>query len=164
MTEIYKGMLLYRTKFNRGPSQSGVRFFAELVSSGTLENSKAVAKKMTCPAVQVSALSGLADKGEEEWFRDLESVDGSCSAYAGRNCKDFPLRKFPGSGKEPLLADDNDGGMNHSTTTVVLYADGSVQTIEIATLREQGLLGPDEDVLVVGPDSPVEDLRKLSLD
>jgi hypothetical protein len=43
-------------------------------------------------------------------------------------------------------------------------ADGSVNTWEIALLKESGVLGPDEMHLIVGPDSPVEELRKLSLD
>ena len=37
------------------------------------------------------------------------------------------LRKFPPPPTEPLIADDNDGGMNHETTTNVLMGDGSVQ-------------------------------------
>ena len=100
----------------------------------------------------------------DEWWVDLEIIDGSYSSYAGRDTKRFPLRKFPGSGREPLIADDNDGGMNHQTTTNVLYADGSVQTFELADLQTEGVLLQDEDLLLVGPDSPVEDLTKLSLD
>jgi hypothetical protein len=63
-----------------------------------------------------------------------------------------------------LVADDNDPEMNHRHTTVALMADGSVNTWEIALLKESGVLGPDEMHLIVGPDSPVEELRKLSLD
>ena len=65
--------------------------------------------------------------------------------------------------KSRLMADDNDGGMNHATTTNVLYTDGSVRTFELFKLREEGLIGDEEDLLV-GPDSPIDDLRKLSLD
>jgi hypothetical protein len=43
-------------------------------------------------------------------------------------------------------------------------ADGSVEVMEIALLKESGVLGPEEEHLLVGPDSPVESLRKLSLD
>jgi hypothetical protein len=62
------------------------------------------------------------------------------------------------------VADDNDGGMNHRTTTVVLYADGNVGTFEIADLEDDGTLMEDEALLIVGPDSPLLVLRKLSLD
>jgi len=43
-------------------------------------------------------------------------------------------------------------------------ADGAVKTYEIATLKEEGLLDSEEDLLIVGPESPVEALQKLSLD
>jgi prepilin-type N-terminal cleavage/methylation domain-containing protein len=165
MSEIYKGLLIYKEKLDRAPNKNGAKFFAELVSAKIWENTKASAKKLTCPEVETSALAGLASKpNEEEWFNDLESVDGSCSAYAGRNVAEYPLRKFPGSGKDALVADDNDPDMNHSTTTVVLMADGTVETYEIAKLIESGVLGPDDEHLVVGPESPIDALTKLSLD
>jgi hypothetical protein len=82
----------------------------------------------------------------------------------GRNTKEFPLRKFPGSGKDPLIADDNDPEMNHSTTTCVLMADGTVTTYELLDLHKKGLLAEEEKTLPVGPESPVEELRKLTLE
>lgn len=164
MGEIWKGLNLYKTSLDRAPNQSGVRFFAEVVNKNILENTKATAKKMSCPAVEKGSLAGLADKPETDWYKDLESIDGTYSAYAGRDCKNYPLRQFPGSGKEILVADDNDPTMNHRHTTVGLMADGSVSTWEIALLQESGVLGPEEEHLIVGPDSPVEELRKLSLD
>ena len=164
LSEIYKGFLLYRTNLQRAPNESGVRFFAELISSDTFENTKASASKMTCPGVDKGSLTGLAGKPETEWYSSLDALDGTCSSYAGRNCKDFPLRKFPGSGKEALVADDNDPEKNHRHTTCVLFADGSVQTYEMSDLKKNGVVGEDETVLVVGPESPIEELRKLSLD
>ena len=74
------------------------------------------------------------------------------------------MRRFPGGGKEALVADDNDGGMNHRTATVVLFDDGSTRTYELYDLRKQGVLLEDEEVLLIGPDAPIEELRKLSLD
>ena len=164
LSEIYKGFLLFKTSLNRAPNESGVRFFAELVSSDTFENTKTSASKLTCPGVDKGSLTGVAGKPETEWYGKLDGLDGSCSAYAGRNSKDFPLRKFPGSGKDALVSDDNDPEMNHRHTTCVLFADGSVQTYELSELKKQGLIGEDEKVLQVGPDSPIEELRKLSLD
>jgi len=166
MGEIYKGFTLYKASFTRAPNQTGVKFFAELVSTDTLENNKAAAKKLICPGVEVGALPGLQGKTETEWFKDLSAVDGSYSSYAGRNCKDYPLRRWPPSGNEVLVADDNDHEsepMNHRHTTVALMGDGSANTFELADLRAAGVLGPEE-ALVVGPESQVEELRKLSLD
>ena len=37
-------------------------------------------------------------------------------------------------------------------------------TIELLELRKKGLLTEDDTVLKIGPDSPVESLRKLSTD
>lgn len=163
MSEIYKGFTLYKTSFSRAPKESGVKFFAELISSKTLENTKSAAKKLTCPGVDIGAVTGLDGRAETEWYNDLSVIDGSFSSYAGRNCKDFPLRKFPASGKDVLVADDNDPQMNHRHTTVALMGDGSTETFELADLQAAGVIGPDE-ILVVGPESPVEELRKLSLD
>jgi general secretion pathway protein G len=160
MQEIYKGFLTYRTKFDRMPNQSGVRFFADLIAKKVWENTKPSVKKLNCPAQ--SRPPGVVDLPESEWYTDLDAIDGSFSSYAGRDCKEFPLKQW--SGKEPLVADDNDDGMNHRTATVVLYGDGSPQTLELALLAEEGILDREEEHLVVGPDSPVEDLRKLSLD
>lgn len=164
LREIHNGFMLYKTNLQRAPSESGVRFFAELISSDTFENTKASAKKLTCPGVDIGALQGLVGKPETEWFKNLDGIDGTYSAYAGRNCKENPLRKFPASGTEALIADDNDGGANHRHTTCVLMGDGSVNTYEMSELKKTGLVGEDEKVLNVGPDSPVEELRKLSLD
>lgn len=161
LDSIYDGIMLYQNKYDRLPRESGARFFAELISRGAIENTRTNAKRLTCPAVDVGFLS-VGDLDPETWFEDLEAVDGSYSTYAGRNSRDYPLRRL--SGKDPLAGDDNDPEMNHPTTTNVLYGDGSVQTFELFVEREKGTVGADEEVLIVGPDSPVEDLRKLSLD
>jgi type II secretory pathway pseudopilin PulG len=163
MQEIYGAMTLYQTKFNRVPKESGARFLAVLISSGTLENTKGAVQKLTCPGVDIGALT-IGDLEPDQWFSDLELVDGSYTAYAGRDTEEYPLRKWPAAGTEVLVADDNDPEMNHRTATVVLYGDGSVDTYELSDLRDKGVLSPDEDLLIVGPESPVEALRKLSLD
>jgi prepilin-type N-terminal cleavage/methylation domain-containing protein len=163
MLEIYRGLLLYNQKFKKAPQESGVKYFAELIESGVWDNTPSSAKRLTCPGVEYSALA-VAGLPEEEWFGDFEVLDGTYSAYAGRDCKEHPMRRFPGGGKEVLVADDNDGGMNHRTATVVLFDDGSTRTYELYELRKQGVLLEDEELLLVGPDSPIEELRKLSLD
>ncbi len=162
MGQIYAGMVHYKAKYEHIPESSGVGFFAELMSRGAMSNTTTNARRLTCPAVDTGSLS-IRDLDPGEWWMDLDELDGTWSSYAGRDIDRFPLRKFLGDGKEPLMADDNDGGMNHATTTNVLYSDGSVRTFELFKLREDGLIGEQEDLLV-GPDSPVDDLRKLSLD
>ena len=162
LREIHKGTILYQTMYGRAPNESGVKFFAQLYSRDAMEQSEANAKRLTCPAVDLGALT-IGNLPWDEWWSDLEAVDGSYSAYAGRDCGKHPLRKFPAPASEPLIADDNDTEMNHRTATNVLYGDGFVKTFELAILEEEGVIGPDES-LVVGPGSQVVDLRKLSLD
>jgi len=161
---IYEGLLVHNSKYGDLPQAGGVAFFASLISREVWEDTEKNAKRLNCPAVKTSAISGLAGIDPEDWYTDLDLVDGDWSTYAGRDTENHPLRKFPGSGKEALVADDNDGGMNHDTTTLCLFADGSVVAYELVELREEGLLGQEDDILLVGPESPVEALRSLSLD
>jgi len=159
MSEIYSGFILYQTKFERLPNESGVRFFADLIAMKVWENTKQSVKKLNCPAQQTPP--GTAGLAVTEWYTDLTRIDGQWSSYAGRDCKQFPLKMM--SGTEPLVADDNDGGPNHKTATVVLYGDGSPQSFELGELIKAGTL-QDGEFLQVGPESPLEDLKKLSLD
>jgi len=163
LSEIHTGLIAYKAKFKRLPKQenTGVRFFAILIASGTWENTETSAKKLTCPGVDQSALA-IGDLPADEWYSDLELVDGTYSTYAGRDTQSYPLRRL--SGKDVLVADDNDGGMNHRTTTNVLFGDGAVRGFELYTLQEDGILDREEELLVVGPESPLEELQVLSLD
>jgi prepilin-type N-terminal cleavage/methylation domain-containing protein/prepilin-type processing-associated H-X9-DG protein len=160
LTNIYQGLLQYQAKYKELPRESGVRFFAQLYARKAMENTKTNAERLTCPGVDKGALA-LADLPWEEWWTDLERIDGSYSAYAGRDCKNHPLRKL--SGNDVLIADDNDPEMNHETTTNVLFGDGSVQTFELVKLEEEGTLMEGE-ILTVGPDSKEPKLTVLSLD
>lgn len=164
LRQVYTGLVLYNTKYKGIPNESGVKFFAALIAREAMENTKTNAERLSCPAIDKSSLA-IGQLPWEEWWKDLERVDGTYSAYAGRDLKNFPLRQgLSSSGKEPLVCDDNDGGLNHRTTTNVLYADGNVQTFEFKLLQEEGKITADEVTLQVGPDSPVEDLRKFTLD
>jgi type II secretory pathway pseudopilin PulG len=165
LQEIYGGLMLYDQKHNDLPHGSGVKFFAALIADKVWDNGKSSAQKLSCPAVKRSGLPGIANlDNPEDWYGHLEQVDGTYSAYAGRNMKDHPLRKFPGGPHDALVADDNDGEMNHRTTTCVLYADGNVGTFELSDLIKAGTITEEEKYLKVGPDSPVDDLKNLSLD
>jgi prepilin-type N-terminal cleavage/methylation domain-containing protein/prepilin-type processing-associated H-X9-DG protein len=160
---IYQALLIHNDKYKDLPSESGARFVASPITRRVWENTRKNAERCTCPGVKTSALATLAGRDAEQWFADADLIDGQSTSYAGRDLANFPLRKFPGSGKEPLIADDNDGGKNHDTETNVLYADGNVGTLDVVELEAQGTLAKDE-LLLVGADSQVEELRKLSLD
>jgi prepilin-type processing-associated H-X9-DG protein len=164
LQEIHKGFLLYDAKYKEIPDQGGVKFFASLIAKGAIENTRTNAERLTCPVIDKSSLA-IGGMPWEDWWSDLERVDGTYSAYAGRDLKNFPLRQgMSSSGNEPLVCDDNVGGLNHRTTTNVLYVDGSVQTFEFKALQAEGKITKDETTLVVGAGSPIEDLTKFSLD
>jgi prepilin-type N-terminal cleavage/methylation domain-containing protein len=162
LRNTYQGFVQFNIKYKTLPNESGVKFFAQLVADKAMQNTKTNAERLKCPAIDVNSLT-IGQLPWEQWWMDLDQIDGSYSSYAGRDIKEFPIRTFPGSGKEPLMGDDNDPDMNHETTTNVLYSDGAVQTYELVTLAKEGTIGPDEELLLVGPSSPVPDLRKLSL-
>jgi len=166
MRNIYQGLMQYHAKYQRLPTDPGVRFFTALITEEVWENSETNAKTLTCPGVEVGALGHLAGLEPSQWYADPETIDGSSSTYAGRDITEHPIRRFPGknASETALVADDNDGGENHDTATVVLFADGSAMTFEIVEERKKGNVGPDEPYIIVGPESPIEELSKLSLD
>ncbi len=166
MKSIYEGMTQYYGKYHRLPNESGVRFFTSLITDEVWENSVTYAKTLTCPGVEDSALAGLQGLEPKEWFADAAILDGTFSAYAGRNMKEFSLRRWPPENASTvcLVADDNDPEENHDTATVALFADGSIFAYEIVEERKKGRVGPEETTIAVGPESPIEELSKLSLD
>ncbi len=184
MSEIFSGLVQYQTKNKTKdciPTGSGVKFFAALIADGVWEDTEPNGKKLTCPGVSISQLSLNDIDNAQEWFMHLDNVDGGYSAYAGRD-QNAPgpgkaakgksdgcgrIGQVPGSGKQILVADDNcskPGEANHKSATVVLYADGTTGTFELMELHKNGTLAKDEQILSVGPDSPVEALRCLSVD
>ena len=160
MQEIYSGFQLYESKFDRLPNKSGVRFFAELVSLKVWEDTKETSKRLNCPGAKTPP--GTQGIPQQEWYTELDRLDGGWSSYAGRNCAEFPLKRF--SGKEVLVADDNEGELNHRTATVALFFDGTAQTYETGILVNELHVLQENELLLVGPESQIEDLRKLSLD
>ncbi|HPF15284.1 MAG TPA: hypothetical protein PLJ12_13550, partial [Planctomycetota bacterium] len=163
LNEIGKGLMLHQTKHNSLPSQSGVAFFAALVARDIWEATETSTKKLTCPGVQLSSLTPSQEKiPMADWYKDLDRLDGGWSAYAGRDQKRFPIRKV--TGKEVLVADDNDPEGNHRTTTLALFGDYAVRSFEIVDEREAGRATPEDEFVMVGPDAWIEDLRKLTLD
>jgi prepilin-type N-terminal cleavage/methylation domain-containing protein len=165
LNEIGKGLLAYQTSFDGMPRESGAKFFCVLIKRDRIwENTPSAARGLTCPAVDYNALPGLQDLEEEEWYADYDAVDGTYTAYAGRNVKEYGFRRKVLSGKAVLVADDNDPENNHKSTTLALMGDWKVREYKMATLKDNKMIDEEETVLLVGPESPVEELQKLSLD
>lgn len=166
LQEIGRGLIEYRTKYQRLPKGSGVGFFSSLISDRVWEPEQSTSKRMFCPAVDRNTLTPSQEGLPlQDWYKDAAQVDGSWSSYAGRD-SEHAIKKFPGSESEAIVADDNDGGANHGTTTNVLWGNGTVFALELIDLKKDGTVPDVEEIdfLSVGPDSPVEALRKLSLD
>lgn len=164
MRNIGQALLQYKATYKHMPSESGARFVASLITDKIWENTPSAVEKLTCPGVEHDSLAGIAGLKEIEWFAEPELIDGSFTAYAGRDMKEHAFRRFPISGNEAMVADDNDPEGNHRTSTVVLWGDSSVRELELVELQKDGVVAPEETFLLVGPESPVEALQKLSLD
>ena len=155
--EIYRGLRALADQQDWQPSEGGVAFFGALIRTGFWSDDPENRARLTCPGSGVPA-------GDPPSFAGDEPLTGAHSAYAGRDLAAFPLERFPTRGDEPLMACDNAAGMNHAGVMNVLYADGSIKTFQLDQEIERGRLGPDAAVIPVGPDSPLPDLRKLTLD
>jgi prepilin-type N-terminal cleavage/methylation domain-containing protein len=164
LQSIGEGLLSYHTQYDRWPRGSGVKFFGSLVADEAWEGSVSTTKKLTCPAVEMNFLTpGQEGIPLEEWYTDKARLDGGWSAYAGRDQREHPLKRFPASAKEALVADDNDGGGNHKTATVVLWGDWSARALEIVDEREAGTADIEDAWVIVGPDAQNERLQTLSI-
>ncbi len=164
LENIGNGLQVYQAKYKKMPSYNGALFFCCLITDKVWENTEQNAKRLTCPEVAYDALENLRDRDPVEWYADRDEINGDSTAYAGRNTKEYPFRRQTLSGKEVLVADDNDPEMNHATTTLALMGDFSVREYEIVVLQNKNLIDEELDYLEVGPGSPLEELQKLSLD
>jgi hypothetical protein len=154
---IYAGLRRYHELHGTLPQGSGAAFLLELLGDALPDDAEHRAA-LTCPGPGAEPVPPGLD------LSDLAKRTPSASAYAGRDMVHFPLTKFPSGGAElePLAACDNAEGWNHDKVLNVLYSDGSVVTLSLERLVEQNRVPPGTTVLPVGPDSPLEELRKLS--
>lgn len=164
LSSIGEGLVAYYQTFKHLPREGGARFHTSLIYDEIWESTELNARRLTCPAIDANSLVGIRDLPAEEWYVDEDAIDGSTTSYAGRDMREHPIRKYPVSGKEVLVADDNDPNGNHRTTTLALMGDYSVKEYELVELKDRGLVGKEEEFLLVGPGSPVEALQKLSID
>ena len=165
--KVRDGFLQYRQKYQKWPNQSGVGFFASLVTDKVWKPTIANTKRLNCPGVDLESLDpGVDEIPVEDWYatENADSINGAWSSYAGRDIRRARLRGAQGSGKTAMMADDNDPEGNHYTTTNVLWDDMTVRALELVEQQKAGLISEDETFIPVGPDSPIEGLRSLSID
>ena len=165
LRKIGEGLVQYHGIKGRWPRDPGVGFIAAIVAEGIWEDTETSTKTLSCPAVESEYLTPSMDGLPlGDWYTDRTRVDGSWSAYAGRDTRNYPLRKFPASGKKILVSDDNDPEGNHRLMTNVLFGDWAVRGIDVFEEREQGRADEEQEFVIVGPDARREDLRALTLD
>lgn len=154
---IHAALVEYERRTGHAPEAAGVAFLAELVASGVLEDTPANRARLSCPGP-----GSAAARAETRWSEPATLTEDD-TAYAARDARRFPLAKFPSGGSElePIAACDGARGPNHAGCINLLQSDGSVVTLELATLIARGLLPPGADAIPVGPDSPLPELRKL---
>lgn len=154
---IYAGLMEGHARDGGVPEGAGIAFFGSLIADGTWGDTPANRALLTCPGPRAEAVPSGLD------FHAPAALPPAASAYAGRDTARFPLTKFPSGGPElePLIACDNAHGLNHEGCMNVLFSDGSVVTLLLEQEIERGIVAPGTTTLVVGPDSPVPELRKL---
>jgi hypothetical protein len=158
LREIHEGLLAYQAKFGELPGGSGPRFLAALIAGGIWEDTPENRAKLTCPGPHASPVPENVD------WSDAGSLTAAHSAYAVRDFAAHPLVRFPTGGDEPILACDNAHAMNHDGATNVLYADKTVRTFLIEQEIARGRVPAGTTNLILGPESPLPDLRKLRAD
>jgi len=141
---IHRALVERARETGEPPSKRGEALFDSLVSDGTWPDDEEHRTLLSCPGAGVA--------------------EGARSGYAGRDVAAHPFPAFPTGGDEVVMACANRGGMNHDGVTNVLYADGSVVTLVLERLVERGRLGAGAATIPVGPDSPLEELRALTLE
>jgi hypothetical protein len=163
LARIYAGLLEYENREHHAPPGSGAAFLGALLDSGVWPRTEVTARALSCPGVDPSKL--CADAATARAFAPAR---GACTAYAARDQARAPLAQFPTRGSEVLVACDNQIGANHTRYTNVLCADGSIVTLDLERLKQDGVLPASADRIVVGPDASPDvlggALRALSLD
>jgi hypothetical protein len=151
---LYAGLVEHHRLHGSVPQRSGAGFVLALLGDGLPDDAEH-RRALTCPGPGAQPMPAQLD---------LANPTADSTAYAGRDMARFPLAKFPAGGAElePIAACDDAQGWNHERVANVLYSDGSVVTLSLERLIEQGRVPADTTTLPVGPASPLEDLRKLS--
>lgn len=159
LRSIGNAIQLYHNRFRSYPrTSSGLQFLLEPLKTKIVDlNEKTIRNMYVCPGDDDAA--SAVGPGVVEAYQDLENIDPAAVSYAGRNTKDYPLRR-KNAGAEVIACDAGgpDGRVFiHRDKINVLYLDQSVQDIDVVKLPNA-----DPAAFEVGPNSPLEALRKLN--
>lgn len=158
---IHAGLALYARTLGRPPQASGVALLGDLLASGVWSDTPEHRALLTCPGPNAELAPPDTDLAK------LDTLSDKSSAYAARDVRSFPFATYPAGGPDSVAVcacDNVEGSMNHPGLLNVLYSDGSIRTYVLAEMVERGQLAPGTTVVTVGPDSPIPDLRALTVD
>lgn len=156
LKNIAQSLIAFKTRNkNNWPNETGIRFFLCLAKYDAID--KKDMGVFVCPAMSFDTLDG-------EVYSDWDAIDSTMTSYAGRDTKNFPINKSR-EGDEVIVSDDNETQDNHRTQTVYVYADAVPKTFDRKVDAEKRDITFEEGEFVsVGPDSKVEELKKLQID
>lgn len=156
LKNIAQSLIAFKSRNkNNWPNESGIRFFLSLAKYDAID--KKDMGVFVCPAMSFDTKDG-------EVYSDWDSIDSTMTSYAGRDTKNFPINKSR-EGDEVIVSDDNETQDNHRTQTVYVYADSVPKTFDREVDGEnRGIVFEEGELVTVGPDSKVEELKKLQID
>ena len=156
LSQIYFHLKRYEEKKRRLPSQSGPDFLLAIWGKPFLEKTKNNAQIFFCPSLSAPPLTD-DEEVLEEW------VNAENISYTGRNQadKEFRVGRTTQAGASKIIIACNKPIVNgeiphHGQYLAVVYLNG------VTGHLEANLWGEDPDLLVVGPDSPVEAVRGIA--
>ncbi len=151
---------LHHQRFKHYPgTQSGIQFLLAPLKKRMVDFTEDTIRNMyVCPGDD-RAMQRVGEQGVREAYSDLDNLDPGVISYAGRNTQAFPLQRRI-AGMEVIACDaggDDGNVMIHRHKINILYLDQHVSDIDVTELPEE-----DEKNFRVGPDSPLEALKKLN--
>jgi prepilin-type N-terminal cleavage/methylation domain-containing protein len=157
LKEIYNTIHMFKMEREHYPTESGVRFFLVPWHKKIIEQDPKNAKIYVCPGDENLLQNIRGDYAVlARELEDWDYISSEFTSYSGRNQKDHPL-DFKRPASEPIVCDDDEGGLNHANQVNVLYLSGAIDRFLLADLEEG-------EVFLVGEESPIETFRVLSND
>jgi prepilin-type N-terminal cleavage/methylation domain-containing protein/prepilin-type processing-associated H-X9-DG protein len=156
LRSIGLALKLYDRRFKRYPNtSSGLEFLVAPLECGILSlTEKTLRNTYVCPGDDVAG--GVEDLVAA--YRDLDDLDPGVISFAGRNTREYPLRRK--HAEREVIACEAGGRAGtmviHRHKINVLYLDGAVSDIDVLDIPG------GEAAFAVGPASPVPMLRKLN--
>ncbi len=159
----YDNLLEYKRRYKSAPRFGGSQFVIAPWVRGCCERTKANFERYFVPGYEDPHSETLMmDIGVDEVWKTIDDVSSIDTHYAGRARSHLAGKIF--SGKQPLMANDNETGAVFLNQTIhVLMGDRSiVELLYDPHLMELGYEGDGiETWFEVGPDSPHKLLQKL---